>query len=67
VHEVKYAGLTVQEKFKKVEEKLQKKADALLVTTLDDIDWLLNLKGQDIPYNPVFFSYMLFMNPREEG
>jgi Creatinase/Prolidase N-terminal domain len=32
----------------------------LLVSTLDDIDWLLNLRGNDIAYNPVFISYMLF-------
>ena len=30
-----------------------------LITRLDDIAWILNLRGQDIPYNPVFFSYGL--------
>lgn len=25
---------------------------------LDDIAWVLNLRGSDIPYNPVFFSYL---------
>lgn len=67
VHDVKYSGITVPEKYKKVEAKLEKKVDALLVTTLDDIDWLVNLRGNDIPYNPVFFSYALFMVPKEEG
>jgi Xaa-Pro aminopeptidase len=32
----------------------------LLVTTLDDICWLLNLRGSDIDFNPVFFAYLLF-------
>ena len=37
-----------------------KEADCLLVATLDDICWLLNLRGNDIEYNPVFFSYLVF-------
>jgi len=32
----------------------------MLVTTLDDIAWMLNLRGNDIKYNPLFFSYVLF-------
>jgi len=32
----------------------------MLVTTLDDIAWMLNLRGDDIKYNPLFFSYVLF-------
>ena len=34
--------------------------DALLITTLDDICWLTNLRGTDIAYNPVFFANALF-------
>ena len=30
-----------------------------LVSALDDIAWLLNLRGNDIPYNPVFLSHAL--------
>lgn len=30
-----------------------------LVSSLDDIAWLLNLRGNDIPYNPVFTAYLL--------
>ena len=37
--------------------KIEKKR--YLITRLDDIAWILNLRGQDIPYNPVFFSYGL--------
>lgn len=35
------------------------KAGALLVTALDEVAWLLNLRGNDISYNPVFVSYAL--------
>lgn len=31
----------------------------LLVTALDEIAWILNCRGSDIDYNPVFFSYLL--------
>jgi len=31
----------------------------MLVTTLDDIAWVLNLRGNDIEFNPLFFSYLL--------
>ncbi|BFU61058.1 MULTISPECIES: aminopeptidase P family protein [Rodentibacter] len=30
-----------------------------LISSLDDIAWLTNLRGNDVPYNPVFLSYLL--------
>ncbi len=35
------------------------KADAVLVTALDEIAWLFNLRGSDVSYNPVFLSYAI--------
>ena len=57
--EAKYTGLTTHEKLKKVFDKLGSSVDLLLVTSLDEIAWLLNLRGTDIAYNPVFFSYAI--------
>ena len=34
-------------------------ADAILVTALDEIAWLLNVRGADIEYTPVVISYLL--------
>jgi Xaa-Pro aminopeptidase len=34
-------------------------ADSMLITPLDEIAWTLNLRGEDIPFNPVFLSYLL--------
>ncbi|CAK1592302.1 unnamed protein product [Parnassius mnemosyne] len=34
-------------------------ASALVLTALDDIAFTLNLRGSDIPYNPVFFAYLI--------
>ncbi len=36
-----------------------KKDYSVLVSALDDIAYLLNARGNDIPYNPVFMSFML--------
>ena len=36
-----------------------KKDYGILITALDDIAYMLNLRGKDIPCNPVFMSYML--------
>ena len=33
--------------------------DAVLVTALDEIAWLLNVRGSDIEYNPLVISYLL--------
>ncbi|CAH0731135.1 unnamed protein product, partial [Brenthis ino] len=34
-------------------------ASALVLTALDDIAYTLNIRGSDIPFNPVFFSYLV--------
>jgi len=35
------------------------KAERHLVSSLDDIAWILNLRGSDVPYNPVFLAHLL--------
>ena len=39
---------------------MPKDTNMLIVTALDDIAWFLNLRGDDIDYNPLFFSYLIF-------
>ncbi|KAK7063294.1 Xaa-Pro aminopeptidase 1 [Halocaridina rubra] len=56
--EVKYTGLSVSEKLKQVRLKLNEENAIMIVfTALDEIAYLYNLRGSDIDYNPVFFSY----------
>ena len=51
-------GLSVKEKLDKVREELKKKgAEALVLTKLDDIMYLYNIRGRDVLYNPVLMSY----------
>ncbi len=49
-----------KEKILLVQSKMEQlHVDRLLLTTLDDIAWLTNLRASDIPHNPVFYSYAL--------
>jgi Xaa-Pro aminopeptidase len=58
--DLKYSGMTRQEKFAKVEEILALQGcDLTLVTALDDLAWTYNLRGSDVPYNPVFYSFAI--------
>ena len=40
--------------------------DAVLLTALDEIAWLLNVRGSDIEYNPLVISYLLVTKDRVE-
>ncbi|KAF4467576.1 xaa-Pro aminopeptidase [Fusarium albosuccineum] len=54
------AGESVSNKLTKLRQELEKKhSPGFLVSMLDEIAWLFNLRGNDIPYNPVFFSYAI--------
>lgn len=59
-HPLKYSGRTSKQKVHDVRLDMEEKgATLLVVTALDEIAWLLNLRGSDIDYNPVFFSYVI--------
>ncbi|KAJ4421430.1 hypothetical protein N0V85_000191 [Neurospora sp. IMI 360204] len=56
----KYSGKGTAEKLTDLRKELEKKkAAAFVVSMLDEIAWLFNLRGNDIAYNPVFFSYAI--------
>lgn len=57
---VEYAGESSESKIKRVREFLsEKKAQYLLLTSLEDIAWLLNMRGNDVESTPVILSYLL--------
>jgi Xaa-Pro aminopeptidase len=56
-HALEFAGTSIQAKLDKVFEKVS--TDFLLVFALDEIAWVLNCRGNDIEYNPVFFAYLI--------
>lgn len=54
------SGESMASKLTRVREVLKRHgANLLPITKLDQIAWLFNLRGQDIPYNPVFIGYAL--------
>lgn len=55
-----FAGKSALDKIKELRSKMKKeKATAHVLTTLDDIVWLLNIRGNDVECNPVVLSYAL--------
>ncbi len=58
IHEMPYAANPVDDKLKRIREAmLESGADYLAVSTLDDIAWMYNFRGNDIHYSPVALSY----------
>ena len=59
-HTKQFVGLSRKEKIERIRRKMKEtKADWHLISTLDDIAWTFNLRGNDIEFNPVFISYAL--------
>ena len=57
---LEYAGETTASKLSRIRQALRDKhADGMLMASLDDIAWTLNLRGTDVHCNPVFVSYLL--------
>ena len=56
----KSAGETRKEKFAWLREEMRKRGCAsMFLTSLDEIAWLLNVRGSDIDYNPYVISFLL--------
>lgn len=56
---VEYSGKSRAEKIAEMREKLkEEKADLVLISSLDDIAWLLNLRGDDVACCPFVLSYL---------
>ncbi|RCI02676.1 hypothetical protein CU098_001562 [Rhizopus stolonifer] len=60
IHPLQYAGQSVESKLKTLVKQLNGKST--VISRLDEIAWLLNLRGSDIHTSPVFFSYC-FVTP----
>ncbi|MEZ4918449.1 MAG: aminopeptidase P family protein [Saprospiraceae bacterium] len=59
-HPSKFVGQTRSEKLEAVRSMMKKQeADYLVLSSLDDIAWLFNLRGSDVPYNPLFVAHAL--------
>ena len=59
-YEEQYTGESVASKLARVRHALSEKhCDALVVSALDEIGWLLNIRGKDVDYTPCLISYVV--------
>jgi len=60
LHDIKFAGKSASEKLSLIRENMKKEgANYYILSSLDDIAWTLNIRGNDVKYNPVTISYLL--------
>ena len=53
-------GEPAREKLQRVRQAMaEAQAGVLVLSKLDEVAWLTNLRGADIPYNPVFEAYLV--------
>ena len=58
VHDVEYAGEDVESKLTRTMEQVEQMgAESILITALDEIAWLLNLRGSDVEFTPVAIAF----------
>lgn len=59
-HDIKFSGTSRADKIARLRSYLEKKgADVIFFPALDDIAWILNIRGADVESNPVCLSYLL--------
>lgn len=73
MHDIELAGASYESKRRDILALLKKHgADSVLLTQADSINWLLNIRGSDVPFNPLLLAHMvlradgsstLFMHP----
>ena len=60
-----YAGKSCKDKLLLIREEMEKsEADVHVVASLDDIAWILNMRGNDVECNPVFMSFLIIKKDR---
>lgn len=65
--EEKYSGESASSKLERVRREMKHaSADIHILSSLDDIAWLLNIRGNDIAYCPLVLSYLLLYGDRAE-
>ncbi|XP_067858197.1 xaa-Pro aminopeptidase 1 isoform X1 [Heptranchias perlo] len=60
VMDLSYTGMSWQDKIVQQRAKMaEKNASWLVITALDEVAWLFNLRGSEVQYNPVFFAFAI--------
>ena len=65
-HDITYAGQSVSEKLQTIRNIMKKKdCHGYVISSLDEIAWVFNLRGSDVSCNPVFISYGLITHSKD--
>ncbi|XP_010464060.1 PREDICTED: probable Xaa-Pro aminopeptidase P isoform X2 [Camelina sativa] len=60
IHDLKYAGVDVASKLLTLRNQIMDAgASAIVISMLDEIAWVLNLRGSDVPHSPVMYAYLI--------
>ncbi|XP_073293768.1 aminopeptidase P1-like isoform X1 [Primulina huaijiensis] len=60
VHPLEFTGCSVEDKLKDLREKfVSERARAIILTALDEVAWLYNIRGADVSYCPVVHAYAI--------
>ncbi|WP_315079223.1 aminopeptidase P family protein [uncultured Clostridium sp.] len=58
LHDIKYCGKSAKEKLEQVRTEMKKMgAESYIISSLDDIAWLYNIRGNDVKDTPVVLAY----------
>ena len=58
-------GQSTEEKINKIREELEnKQIEATFISSLDDLAWVLNIRGNDVPCNPVVLGFLLIQKEK---
>ncbi|WP_289054783.1 aminopeptidase P family protein [Carboxylicivirga marina] len=61
--DIKHTGLSRLEKIEAIRQEMKTQgATHYIVNTLDEVAWLLNFRGSDVKFNPVFHAYVIISN-----
>src|SRR3984885_712996 len=59
-HDLRYAGETTADKLKRLHAEREKgSADALVVSDPQNVSWLFNIRGNDVPHTPVVLAFAM--------
>lgn len=59
-HDITYTGLSTRDKIQAIREVMgNKRGEVYLMSSLNDIAWLFNIRGRDVAYTPVAYAYGL--------
>ncbi|MBQ7192720.1 MAG: aminopeptidase P family protein [Paludibacteraceae bacterium] len=65
LYDTTWAGETVESKLQRVRDEMHRQhCDAIVIAALDEIGWLLNIRGTDVDYTPCVIAYCVVENRR---